>query len=153
MPLTSLFLLPAMWHSVVMKDDCIFCRIASGTAAAYRLYEDDTVVAFLDTMPMNPGHLLLIPKTHIADIFDTDTALYASLFSSVRTLGTTLRSATGAKRIGIAVEGFGVPHVHIHLVPIEHGNQLDPNRATKVTDDKLQETQKNLLPFFSNLHK
>ena len=152
MPPTSLFLLPAMWHSIVMKDDCIFCLIANGTAAAYRLYEDDTVVAFLDTMPMNPGHLLLIPKTHVVDIFDTEPSLYTALFATTQKLGVVLRNATGAKRIGIAVEGFGVPHVHIHLVPIENGNELDPNRAKKVSDEELEHIQKNLFPFFKDLH-
>jgi diadenosine tetraphosphate (Ap4A) HIT family hydrolase len=60
------------------------------------------------------------------------------MWKIVRALQPTLQKVTGARKIGIAVEGFGVPHVHIHLVPVNNGGELDPHRAIKATSDELQ---------------
>lgn len=109
---------------------CVFCRIAQGEAPAHVVWQDDLFLAFLDVRPINPGHLLLIPREHVDYLFDLDDALYGPLFARAKELAEPLRRATGCGRVGVAIEGYGVPHAHIHLVPINGPLELDPNRAT-----------------------
>jgi histidine triad (HIT) family protein len=108
---------------------CVFCKIAHGEAPAHVVWQDDLFLAFLDVRPINPGHLLLIPRRHVDYLFDLDDSLYGPLFARAKELADPLRRATGCGRVGIAIEGYGVPHAHIHLVPINGPLELDPNRA------------------------
>lgn len=122
-----------------MNGMCIFCRIANKTVPSNIIWEDARFTAFLDLHPINPGHILIIPKEHIEYIFDLDDEMYKDIFLRAKQLSEPLRRAVEAKRIGIAVEGFGVDHVHLHLVPVNSGNELDPNRAKKMPDEELEQ--------------
>jgi histidine triad (HIT) family protein len=119
---------------------CIFCRIAQGESPAHVVWQDDLFLAFLDVRPINPGHLLLIPRQHIDYLFELDDALYGPLFARAKDLAAPLRRATGCGRVGVAIEGYGVPHAHIHLVPINGPLELDPNRATLRDEAEQAET-------------
>ena len=130
-----------------MKN-CLFCKIIKGEAKAFKIYEDEVCFAFLDINPISEGHTLVVPKIHIDDILDSDPKLYRELWISVKDIAIKLRSATEAKRIGMAVEGFTVPHLHIHLVPVNGANELDPNRAVKASLDKLYSFQKKISSYF-----
>jgi histidine triad (HIT) family protein len=121
-------------------EECIFCNIASGRLEAKKVWEDEKHLAFLDLEPISEGHLLLVPKKHSDYIFDLADDEYLNLFAVAKKIAGPLKQAMGAKRIGIIVEGFGVPHVHIHLVPINLGNELDPNRAHHVGEAQLNIT-------------
>ena len=117
--------------------DCIFCKIIDKEIPAHIVWENERFLAFLDVRPVNPGHLLIIPKEHIESVFDLPSNLYNELFETAKALSTPLQQAMSSVKIGIAIEGFGVPHTHLHLVPINHGNELDPHRATPMADDEL----------------
>ncbi len=110
-------------------ENCVFCRIIKGEIEADKVYEDDKFFAFMDMKPVNSGHVLVIPKQHIDYIFDIKEPLYSEMFKTAKKLAGPIKNAVQSRRIGIAVEGFGVPHAHIHLVPINRGYELDPNRA------------------------
>lgn len=129
-------------------EDCIFCKFIKGEIKVAKIYEDDNFFAFLDIRPINPGHTLLVPKKHIDYIFDLEEPLYSEAFKVAKKLSKPIQNVVKSRRIGIAIEGFGVPHVHIHIVPLNRGNELDPNRA-KETDpeelEKLAEKIKNNL--------
>lgn len=129
-------------------EDCIFCKFIKGEIKVAKIYEDDNFFAFLDIRPINPGHTLLIPKKHIDYIFDLEEPLYSEAFKVAKKLSKPIQNVVKSRRIGIAIEGFGVPHVHIHIVPLNRGNELDPNMA-KETDpeelEKLAEKIKNNL--------
>lgn len=99
--------------------------------------EDENVMVFLDVNPVNPGHLLIIPKVHIESVFDLPDEQYKNIFEAARALSTPLQNAMQSKKIGIAVEGFGVPHAHVHLVPLHHPNELNPERATHMEKETL----------------
>jgi histidine triad (HIT) family protein len=118
--------------------DCIFCKIIEKDIPAHIVWENDQFLAFLDVNPVNPGHLLIIPKEHIESIFDLKDEQYKKVFEIAKTLSTPLQNAMQAKKIGIAVEGFGVPHAHVHLVPLFGANQLNPERATHMDDEALE---------------
>ncbi|MCL2038745.1 HIT family protein [Candidatus Saccharibacteria bacterium] len=102
----------------------IFANIVSGEVPSHKIYEDDQILAFLDIHPLTPGHTLLIPKCAFDYIFDLPDDLYNYMWRIAKKLAKPLQEAMGAKRIGIIVEGFLVPHTHIHLVPINDDQQL-----------------------------
>jgi histidine triad (HIT) family protein len=110
-------------------NDCIFCKIIKGEIPSHKVYENDIVYAFLDINPIQEGHVLLIPKKHSEYIFDLTNKEYSDLLLEAKKLSGPLLKATETKRIGLAVEGFAVPHIHIHLVPLTQGNQLNPLMA------------------------
>lgn len=105
-------------------EDSIFTKIIKGEIPSYKIYEDDKVIAFLDVHPLSEGHTLVVPKVQVDHIWDLDRDTYRYLFGITKRLGTHIRSTLQPARVGMVVEGFGVPHTHIHLVPIEHGNDL-----------------------------
>ncbi len=130
-----------------MKN-CIFCQIVAGKSPNYKLYEDKDFLAFLDINPMNFGHFLIISKKHYNYIFDLPEPLYSKIFKLTKKLSKPLKLATKAKRIGIAIEGLAVPHLHIHMVPLNNLSDLDPNRAKRALDKELKRTHKMLKKYF-----
>lgn len=115
----------------------IFTKIINREVPAQIVWENDKYIAFLDINPVNPGHLLVVPKKEISYIFDMPDEDYKEIMMIAKFLATPLKIVTGAKRIGMAIEGFSIDHVHIHLIPINNINELDPNRARKASDEEL----------------
>jgi histidine triad (HIT) family protein len=97
----------------------IFTRIVRGEIPADKVYEDDDHLAFLDVQPRRPGHTLVIPKREVAYLFDLPPDAYDALWRVVRRVEAGLRAATRCRRVCLAVIGFEVPHVHVHLVPTD----------------------------------
>ena len=118
-------------------NECVFCKIVQGEIPCYKVYEDDDFLAFLDINPITPGHLVVIPKEHEGYIFNLSDDLYHGIFDVAKKLSFPLQKTIQSKRIGIAIEGFGVDHAHLHLVPINKGNELDPHRAKLGDRDEL----------------
>ncbi|MFC6274559.1 HIT family protein [Levilactobacillus tangyuanensis] len=104
-------------------DDCIFCKILKGDIPSYTVYEDNVVKAFLDISQGTPGHTLVIPKTHVADIFAYDTDLAAAVFSRIPKIARAVKAAnpdiTGMNIVNNngEVAYQSVFHSHFHLVP------------------------------------
>ena len=107
-----------------MQEPSIFTKIINGEIPAYKIYEDDRVVAFLEVHPISDGHTLLVPKKQVDHIWDLDDSDYIYLWQVAKKLGGHIRDIIGSPRVGVVVEGFGVPHAHIHLIPIYKGNDL-----------------------------
>ena len=122
---------------VLKEDSCIFCKILNNKLPHHKVWEDDNFLAFLDINPINPGHTLVIPKKHIDYIFDLQDKRYTEIFEAIKKIAEPVRKVMNSKRIGVAIEGFAVPHIHIHLVPINKENELDPHRATKAKEEDL----------------
>ena len=122
----------------------IFEKIIAREIPAYIIWENDQHIAFLDIKPIQPGHVLIVPKKAVANILDMDDKEYSDLFLQAKKLALSLRTATGAKRIGYIVEGFGVEHVHIHLVPINGLNELDHNNARNISSAELEVMSQNI---------
>ena len=125
-------------------ETCIFCQIIEGIEPAHKIWESDDFLAFLSLHPCNPGHTCLIPKTHVDYVFDLDEPLYSGIFQLAKQLSGPLKKATEAKRIGIAIEGFSVPHVHLHLVPLYNVAELDPHRHIKQNSEEVAEMAENI---------
>jgi histidine triad (HIT) family protein len=122
----------------------IFEKIIAREIPAYIVWEDKKYIAFLDIKPVNPGHTLLVPKKPIDNFLDMDDSEYTELFLAAKKFAAYLQKATSAKRIGIVVEGFGVPHVHIHLIPINAINELDHSRAHNASQIELEEMSQKI---------
>lgn len=119
-------------------SDCLFCKIVSGELPAHLVWEDENHLAFLDINPIKPGHVLVIPRLHVPYVFDMDSDAYRGLFDCARNLEAPLRQVTQAERIGIMVEGFKVPHVHMHLVPLYDHTDLNPYNARPAKAPELE---------------
>lgn len=129
------------WNRTVSMPDTIFDQIVRGDAPAHRVWEDGDFLAFLDTRPSRPGHVLLVPKEVPErggdDLFALPPDQYAALWERVRRLAEPIRTAMGARRVGVVVEGFGVAHVHVHLIPLDREGDLGPQAEEPVSHGEL----------------
>lgn len=122
-----------------MNNDCIFCKIIKGEIPSYKIHENEKHFAFLDINPLNDGHLLIIPKRHEDYIFDLTDKEYQDIFNEAKKLAEPLKRVTKAKRIAIVVEGMAVPHIHIHLIPLNDGDALIKVKPKPIDHKKLSE--------------
>lgn len=97
----------------------IFTKIVEGIIPCYKVAETEEFLAFLDVNPNAAGHTLCIPKKEVNKIFDLDANTYLGLMEFARKVAIGLEKAVPCKRIGMAVIGLEVPHVHVHLVPLQ----------------------------------
>lgn len=105
--------------------ESIFSKIVKGDIAAYKVAEDDRFLAFLDISPLQLGHTLVIPKQQVDYIFDLEDSLLVDLHLFAKKVAQGVQKATGAARVGMAVIGFEVPHAHLHLIPINHMDDMN----------------------------
>lgn len=120
-----------------MALNCLFCKIIRKEIPAYIIYEDKNFLAILDRNPINPGHILLMPKIHRDYLFTITDDSYIKLLLKAKELAVFMKKKIQCERVGMAVEGFGVPHIHIHLVPVNSGNELNPANAKSATEEEL----------------
>ena len=109
--------------------NCIFCEIVAGQAPASVVYEDALVTAFMDLIPVTEGHILVIPRAHYRNIFDTPPELAARVMEVGTRLAPAIRDATGCAGLNcyIANEpaaGQDVWHLHLHLLPRYVGDRF-----------------------------
>ncbi|AXT62213.1 HIT family protein [Aquimarina sp. AD10] len=102
----------------------LFTKIANGDIPSYKVAEDENFFAFLDINPNAKGHTLCIPKIEEDKIFDLDEDTYLGLMSFSRKVAKAIEKTVSCKRVGIAVVGLEVPHVHVHLIPINEMKEM-----------------------------
>lgn len=124
----------------------IFTKIIRGEIPCHKVYEDDQVIAFLDIHPQMEGHTLVVPKAEVDHIWELDDDDYHYLMKVTKRLGAHIRDILGAPRVGMVVEGFGVPHTHVHLIPIYKGEDLKKPQdlASEPDHGRLAEVAKKL---------
>lgn len=110
-----------------MTDNCPFCKIIKGESPSYKVYEDNSVFAFLDIYPASEGHTLIAPKKHVESFTDLKPEDVAALFEAARKITAAVEEAFSAEgsNIGInngEVAGQEVPHVHVHVIPRKKGD-------------------------------
>ncbi len=117
---------------------CIFCKIINGEIPSYKVYEDEYTLAFLDIGPVNPGHTLVIPKKHFANIEAADEKTLCRVINTVKKVGLSLKKNLGVAGYNILeandpVAGQSVPHLHFHLVPRSENDGLNlwPQKKNK----------------------
>ena len=103
----------------------IFTKIINGEIPSYKVAETKDFIAFLDVNPNAKGHTLCVPKIEVDKLFDLDEVTYVGLMEFSRSVAIALKKAVPCKRIGMSVIGLEVPHVHVHLIPL---NSMDDAR-------------------------
>ena len=132
-------------------DHCIFCKIASSRSHAYRVLEDEHCVAFLDVAPANPGHCLVVPRNHVANVWEISAEAYAHVAGMVHRVATLLRAALGPDGMNInnstgEAAGQDVFHFHAHVIPRWHGDDLRPMwSASRASSPELERVWAQLI--------
>ncbi len=103
----------------------LFTRIINGEIPCYKVAEDEHYFAFLDINPLAKGHTLVVPKVEDDYIFNLDDETYTGLMLFAKKVAKAQRLAIPCKRIGVAVLGMEVPHVHVHLVPMQREGDMN----------------------------
>lgn len=116
----------------------IFSRIIAGEIPCHRIAEDSNYFAFLDLMPLAPGHTLVVPKMEVDYIFDLSDDLLAGLLPFARNIALAIEKTVPCERIGISVIGLEVPHTHVHLLPLRTLDDINFSRP------KMSVSQKDL---------
>ena len=109
----------------------LFSKIIKGQIPCYKVAETNDFLAFLDINPNAKGHTLCIPKKEIDELFELDNNTYNGLMKFSREVAIALKKTIPCKRIGMSVIGLEVPHVHIHLIPI---NSMEDMQFIKKLD-------------------
>lgn len=102
--------------------DCIFCKIMAGEIPSYKIYENDEILAFLDIMPINPGHTLVITKAHYADLLATPEELIYQVVKAIKKITPAILKGVGASDFNLGLNngplaGQAVNHFHYHIMP------------------------------------
>ncbi|WP_010227602.1 HIT family protein [Gillisia marina] len=126
----------------------IFSKIISGELPSYKIAETDKFLAFLDINPNAKGHTLCIPKEEVNKLFDLDEETYLELMNFSRKVAMALEEAVPCKRVGMAVIGLEVPHVHVHLIPLNKMKDMDFSNKLNFSHDQFsrlaEEIKENL---------
>jgi histidine triad (HIT) family protein len=107
---------------------CLFCAIAAGAVPSHRVFEDDSLVAFLDIRPIRPGHVQIVPRAHHAYFDELPPDLAARIVQLGQRLAASLKRIYGVHRVGFVFSGGDIPHVHAHVVPLIAGTDITSRR-------------------------
>lgn len=126
----------------------IFTKIINGDIPCYKVAEDENHIAFLDINPNAKGHTLCVPKKEVNKIFDLSESEYLGLMQFARNVAKALEKTVACERIGVAVIGLEVPHVHVHLIPINAMRDMTFQHKVSLESDEMaalaEAIQKNL---------
>lgn len=111
------------------NGDCIFCKIIAGELPAYKIYEDDHVLAILDINPVSDGHTLIMPKKHSENMMNTDSPVLEQMITVTKRVAAAVVKAFDKQAFNLNMNngrlaGQIVPHLHWHIIPREEGDGL-----------------------------
>lgn len=128
-------------------SNSVFTKIRQGDIPGRMIYEDEKAFVILTHEPINPGHLLVIPIEEVDHLWDVDDETYQHLLKVAKKFANKMRQNYDYKRVGMLVEGFGVPHAHIHI--FGYNQPLEPtithhidNKHTASLEELQQEAKK-----------
>jgi len=122
----------------------LFSKIISGEIPAYKIYEDDYVCAFLDINPIQKGHTLVVPKVEVDDFLKLDEQMFDKVMHRIRYVAQVLKAKFDCERVCMLVEGYAIPHAHMHLIPTNSPDDFDKKHMYVATQEELEEVQKFL---------
>lgn len=102
-------------------QDSVFTKIIKGEIPCHKVYEDELTFVFLDNNPLTPGHCLVVPKKQVDSLWELDDQLYQHVMEVVKKVAMRQQEVLNPKRVGMSLEGFAVPHAHVHVFPLNKG--------------------------------
>jgi histidine triad (HIT) family protein len=124
----------------------IFSRIIAGDIPCYKIAENEKFFAFLDIFPLREGHVLVVPKTEVDNLFDLPPEYLQEMLLFAKPIAKAIEAAFDCNRCGISVIGLEVPHAHMHLIPIQSANDINFTQAKpKASDESLRAVQEKIL--------
>jgi len=129
----------------------IFTKIINGEIPCHKIAETEDFIAFFDINPNAKGHTLCVPKKEVDKLFDLDEDTYNKLMGFSRKVALALREVVECKRIGMSVVGLEVPHVHVHLIPLNHMDEMRFDKKVKLTDEEFQNLANKAAEAYQNL--
>jgi histidine triad (HIT) family protein len=124
----------------------IFSKIIAGQIPSYKIGESDKFFAFLDIYPVQKGHTLVIPKIEVDKIFDVPDDFLAELLVFAKPIAKAIENSFKCNRVNIITVGLEVPHAHVHLIPINHTNDMNLlNEKLKLSPDEMKEIQQKIV--------
>ena len=112
----------------------LFTRIIDGEVPGRFVWQDDDVVAFLTIAPITPGHTLVVPRREIEHWLHADADTLSKVMAVAQTIGRAQEQAFGARRVGVLLEGYEVPHLHVHVWPTQSPQDFDVKRVDVAPD-------------------
>lgn len=123
----------------------IFSKIIAGEIPSYKIAENEKFFAFLDIFPLREGHVLVVPKKEVDNLFDLPAEYLQEMLVFAQPIAKAIEKAFDCNRCGISVIGLEVPHAHIHLVPINSANDLNFTQdKPKAAPEDLKKVQEKL---------
>ena len=122
--------------------ESVFTKIIKGEIPAHKIYEDDYTLVFMDIRPINPGHVLVVTKKEVDHLWDLDELHYTHLMETTKKVALRIRQVINPPRVGMNVEGFGVPHIHLHVYPLYKG--LESTMKDYISKDDQEATDREL---------
>jgi len=124
----------------------IFSKIIGGEIPSYKIAESDKFFAFLDIYPVQKGHTLVIPKIEVDKIFDVPDEYLAELLVFAKPIAKAIEASFKCDRVNILTVGLEVPHAHVHLIPINHTNDMNLlNDKLKLSAEEMKEIQQKIV--------
>lgn len=120
----------------------IFTKIINGEIPCYKVAENEHYFAFLDINPNAKGHTLVVPKKEVDKVFDLDQETYAGLLEFSRKIAIAIEKTIPCLRVGMTVIGLEVPHVHVHLIPLNSMADIDFKHKVDLTQEEFSATAK-----------
>lgn len=120
-------------------EPSIFSKIISAEIPCYKVYEDDRTLAFLDIHPVQPGHVLVIPKIQVEFVWDLLDEDYAAVMATARKVALRVKQVLQRPYVGEMVVGTDVPHAHVHIVPFTVASEL--KRVTERIEEQASDTE------------
>src|SRR6188474_876917 len=126
----------------------IFSKIIAREIPSYKITENDKFFAFLDIFPLREGHVLIVPKTEVDNLFDLPTDYLREMLIFAKPIAKAIEKAFDCNRCGISVIGLEVPHAHMHLVPINSANDLNFTRnKIKLSPEEFVKAQEKIVGY------
>ena len=122
----------------------IFTKIINGEIPCYKIAEDDNYFAFLDINPNAVGHTLCVPKKEVDKLLDLDEETYQGLMAFSRKVGKAIEATIPCERVGMMVIGLEVPHVHVHLIPLDSMKNATFQHKVKMEKEEFESTAKKI---------
>jgi histidine triad (HIT) family protein len=124
----------------------IFSKIIAGEIPSYKIAENEKFFAFLDIFPLKEGHVLVVPKTEVDNLFDLPKEYLQEMLLFAQPIAKAIERSFDCNRCGISVVGLEVPHAHLHLIPINSANDLNFTQPKpKASDENLKKVQEMIV--------